>query len=216
MMRAGRNLAEKIERMHLHRRARRGGVAGVGILFMGLALAACGQKAAAPPQPPGGICKNDTLHFSLTYPKGWLANVAPQSLSATPAANLTCDALTTLPASIFITRTGSTQPAGSLVSTFTISVLDAHNPDIAKSITRLQQQAAAPNAPLHVTKIAGLPAYQSNPVQQQLPNSGASDTHVDYYIITPKYEYALSTDSVQGDAADEALQAMLSSFTVAH
>lgn len=164
-----------------------------------LSLTAC--RSTAQPSLPAGSYHNQQYHFTVAYPTGWLANVAPTSAQA--------NALT-----VAITRTSALQASASLVSTFTITAFNLHDPAVAASAQFLQQQIAQPDSPLHTVQLAGMQGYADKPVLQQIPNSTLSDTHTNYYLLLPDFEYHLSTDAVTGDGADKALQHMLSSFTI--
>jgi hypothetical protein len=169
------------------------------LLIFGLVvlLSACGGPSA--PNPPGGRYTSAPYHFSVNYPQGWQANVAP-------------GASDTIPLTVIITRTGGNQVA-SHVSTFTIVVFDL------KALGKLDKKLAArlknlgSDKSLHSTQIAGVAGYQSAPVDQ--PVTGAADvsiTHTDYYILRGNYEYQLSTDAVSSDDAKGALETILNSF----
>ncbi len=163
-------------------------------------LAACGTSNPAPPKPAGGVYTSADFHFTVTYPDGWQPN-------AIRGAALTA----TIPLTVMITRTGSDQTS-SLLSTFTVTVLYAKDPTIAKTLQGLRAQATGKTPTLRTITLAGQPAWAAQPISQQLPSSQLSATHTDYYLLRGDYEYQLSTDSVAGDAADTALQAMLASF----
>jgi hypothetical protein len=163
-------------------------------------LAACGTSNPAPPKPAGGVYSNADFHFTVTYPDGWQPNeIRGAALTAT------------IPLTLVITRTGSDQTS-SLLSTFTVTVLYAKNPTIAQVIQGMRVQAARKPSTLRTISLAGQPAWAALPIQQQLPDSQLSATHTDYYLLHGDYEFQLSTDSVAGDDADAALQAMLASF----
>src|SRR5262249_59891934 len=123
-------------------------------------------------------------------------------------------ATATIPLTVILTRTGAASTAGALISTFTATVLNAHDPTVANAIVALQEQAKLKNSPLRRVTLAGQQALQGQPVQQQFPNSTLSGTHTDYYIFLKDYEYQLSTDAITGDHAESALQSMLESFTL--
>jgi hypothetical protein len=182
-------------------RARIGRWAGVWLCGALLCvLAACGTSNPAPPKPAGGVYNSADFHFTVTYPDGWQPNeIRGASLTAT------------IPLAVVITRTGSDQTS-SLLSTFTVTVLNAKDPTIAKTLQGLRAQATGKTPTLRTITLAGQLAWAAQPITQQLPSSQLSATHTDYYLLRGNYEYQLSTDSVAGDDADAALQAMLASF----
>lgn len=164
---------------------------------LGLALAACGQTTAPVPTFTGGVYANTQYHFKITYPDGWKVNAQPS-------------ASTVLPLTVTITRSSAVNTPGDPISTLTIAVFNAHNTNIAKSIKALPADKT-----LQKTTLAGLSAYASAPVQQQVPSSTITDTHTDYYLVTADWEYQLSTDAISGEDTISALQSMLASFTLA-
>lgn len=160
------------------------------------AMAACAPTAPALPTAQGGTYTSKQFHFSVRYPEGWQATIGQQSS-------------TIVPLTLVITRAHSSAAEGGAVSTFTVTVFDAHDSDVAQSVAAL----ATDKTLTHMT-IAGLPAYQSAAIQQPAQGTQADDTHRDYYLPAGNYEYQLSTDAISGDNADAALQSMLSSFTI--
>lgn len=166
-----------------------------------LALAAC-SAAAAPvvPKAAGGTYTSRPYHFSITYPAGWQATISQQSSAIVPL-------------TLVITRVRANAAEGAAVSTFTVTVFDAHNAAIAASV-----KALASDKTLSRITLAGLPAYRGTPIQQPAQGSGqgaqVDDIHTDYYVPAPTYEYQLSTDAIAGDHAEVAFQTMLASFTV--
>ncbi len=166
-------------------------------LLLGLlALAACGSSSPPVPKAAGGTYTNKQYHFSVTYPAGWQATVGQQSSAIVPL-------------TLVITRIHSDTAEGAAVSTFTVTVFDAHNSTIVTSVKGL-----AGDKTLTPVTLAGLPAYRGTPIQQPAQGTQVNDTHTDYYLPAPDYEYQLSTDAIPGDNADAALQSMLSSFTL--
>ena len=167
-----------------------------------LALAACGAAASpAVPTAAGGTYTSRPYHFSITYPAGWQVTVSQQSS-------------TIVPLTLVITRVHANAAEGAAVSTFTITVFDAHNAAIATGV-----KALASDKTLSPVTLAGLSAYRGTAIQQPAQGSGeggsqVDDTHTDYYVPTATYEYQLSTDAITGDHSDAAFQTMLASFTV--
>lgn len=166
------------------------------VLALVIGLSACRASATAPRQLPGGTYTNMRFHFTVDYPAGWQVNVQPQSSAFAPL-------------SLSITRSGELKSNGSLVSTFGVTIFNAADPTLAASIAKMKTDKT-----LHATTIAGLPGYQAAPVAQQLPGSHSTVTHTEYYVVHSTYEYQLSTDTVQGDNADDALASMLKSFAI--
>lgn len=167
------------------------------VVILGLSLAACGQNAAPPPKFSGGVYTNAQFHFRVSYPQGWKVNVQPSPSGVVPL-------------TIYITRSDAVSTPGAPVSTLTIAVFDAHNKDIAASIKSL-----AGDAKLRKITLAGQAAFQSAPAQQSVPDSTTiTDTHTDYYLVTPNWEYQISTDAISGESADSALTSMVQSFTL--
>jgi hypothetical protein len=213
----------------MRRATRLGGLVG-WLLMAGLCLelAACGNSL------PGGTYSNTTYHFRVSYPSGWQVNASSGEVpstwttptgGATPEPSPTPSQLTAVPLQVSITRTSdraSTQP---VISAFTITVWDLHDPTAAA-----QAAGWAQNPALHAMTIGGQPGYASAPIQEPvLPNPGAggpaatgtaasgasavTDTHTDYYVVHGGYGYQLGTDAISGDNAAGALQEMLQSFT---
>lgn len=179
----------------------RGGWLAMGIaVILGLSLAACGQSAAPPPTFSGGVYTNTQLHFSVSYPQGWKANAQPSPSSVVPL-------------TVYITRSDAVSTPGAPVSTLTIAVFNAHDKDIAASIKSL-----AGDKTLRKITLAGLAAFQSAAAPQAVPgsqsDSSTTDTHTDYYLVTPDWEYQLSTDAISGENAESALTSMVQSFTL--
>lgn len=173
-------------------------------LALALALAACGATSAKLPQQTGGTYTSDAYHVRVTYPDGWKLTTLPGGSAA-------------IPLTVTITHIGGAQSEGAFVSTFTLAVIDLTSPDEATPIAQLKKQIADPKSPSPLTPItlSGQQAYQSAPQQQKSPNNALTVTHTDYYLLTTRYEYAISTDAVSSDnGADAALQAMVQSFTL--
>ncbi|HKS69329.1 MAG TPA: hypothetical protein VJQ45_02845 [Ktedonobacterales bacterium] len=172
-------------------------------LALAFVLAACGATSAKLPQQSGGTFTSDAYHVRVTYPDGWKLTTLPGGSAA-------------IPLSVTITHVGGAQSeGGAFVSTFTLTVIDVASPDEATPIAQLKKQIATPASSLTPITLSGQQAYQSAPQQQKSPNNALSVTHTDYYLLTARYEYAISTDAVSSDnGADSALQAMVQSFTL--
>lgn len=166
-----------------------------------LLVAACGSPTAPQLNLPGGTYTSTAYNFHVTYPRNWKAN----PFTSTPAAS---DAIVPIPFSLVITRTGGARTSASLVSTFSVTVMNLKNTNIAKSAAGL-----AKNNALQATTVGGKPGYMSQPLVQEVPNSQISVTHIDYFVILNGYEYQISTDAVKGDNADADIESMLSSFS---
>jgi hypothetical protein len=164
-----------------------------------LALAACGSPSLAP--LPSGSYSNSAYGFHLTYPKDWKPNPYDSTPSSGDAAS------SAIPFTLVITRTGGSHSSAALISTFTVTVMNLKNSDIAKSAAGL-----ASDKTLHAVTIGGVQGYASTPLEQDIPNTQISVTHIDYYVVHGNYEYQLSTDSVKGDDADSDLQNIFKSF----
>lgn len=177
------------------------GVFCVALLGLALALAACGTTSAKLPQQPGGTYTSDAYHLRVTYPDGWKLTTLPGGSAA-------------IPLTVTITHIGA-QSEGAFISTFTLSAIDLTSPDEATPIAQLKKQIAAPASALTPITLSGQQAYQTAPQQRKSPNNALTVTHTDYYLLTTRYEYAISTDAVSSDSgADAALQAMVRSFTL--
>ncbi|MGO8949787.1 MAG: hypothetical protein ACLQUY_19465 [Ktedonobacterales bacterium] len=181
-------------------------VIGCMALLALVMLAGC-RSAPPPPSASGGVYTSSEYHFRVTYPNGWQVST-PAGTTPTPS--------TTIPLEIVITRIDAQSAGGAQVSSFTVVVYNAKDKYADLQIKQLLEEAHEPNSPPHITPftIAGKAGYQDAPVQGTIPGSQITDTHTDYYLITPDYEYQISTDAVSGDNAASALQAMLKSFTV--
>ncbi len=189
-------------------------------------LAACGQaQRGALPRLPGGTYTSAAYHFRVTYPEGWSLSVSTcesggANCSGLGAATATATATQTavaVPLQLIIARTSQRTTPSPTVSTFTITVLNLSAPYVAGAAGQL-----AKDHNLRQTTISGLAAFASTPIQQQLPGPGGTpgpgtptDTHTDYYLVHGGYEYQISMDALSSDdGADQALQAMLQSFTI--
>lgn len=168
----------------------------LSLLSLLLVLAACQPSSPPVPDAAGGTFTSKQYAFSVRYPTGWQAIQSQQSSSIVPL-------------TVVITRVHDSAGEGGAVSTFTVTVFDAHDKGIAQSISRL-----ASDKTLTRITLAGLPAYQGTPIQQPAPGTQLNDTHTDYFLSTSSFEYQLSTDTVSGDGADAALHTMLTSFTI--
>lgn len=186
----------RIQRSLAGRRLSMGGLGMLPLLGLLLILAACQPTPPPVPAAAGGVYTSKQYHFSLRYPAGWQAVQSQQSSSIVPL-------------TLVITRIHAATGEGGAVSTFTVTVFDAHNSDIAKSMKGL-----ASDKSLSRITLAGLPAYQGTPIQQPAPGTQLNETHTDYYLPTASYEYQLSTDAIAGDGADAALHSMLTGFTL--
>lgn len=172
-------------------------LAGLPLLGLLFALAACSGASPSVPAAAGGTYTSQRYHFSVTYPSGWKATVGQQSSSIVPL-------------TLVITHIHASTTQGAAVSTFTITIFDAHDSNIAQSIKAL----AGDKTLTHAT-IAGMPAYQGAPIQQPAQDGAGgqvNDVHTDYYLPASDYEYQLSTDAISGDSADSALSSMLAGF----
>lgn len=178
--------------------ARRGLVGGLAltlVVLVGLSGCRLRSTIAKPTALPGGVYTNAQYHFSVRYPSGWNPNV-------------TSTGSTLAPMQVAITRSSDLSGHGSVVSTFTVALFDAKNATVAKSITALPKQTG-----IHTVTLAGVQAYATTPSTQAAPGS-VSVTHTEYYLVSSGYEYQISTDAVQGDGADDALNQMLQSFQI--
>jgi len=168
---------------------------------MALLLAACGRTTPALPHVQGGTYTSTAYHFSVTYPDGWRANELP---GASPSS--------AIPLTVTITRVSGDQAQSAVVSTFTITVLNAKDSAVALSYVEIPTQAKKNGGTLSHTKVAGLPAIEVQLPPQQVLGTSTQATHTDYYLWREDYLYHLSTDVVDGDGAEDALQSMLQSF----
>lgn len=172
-----------------------GGVALALVILVGLSGCRLRSSIVKPTPLPGGVYANAQYHFSVRYPSGWNPNV-------------TTTGSTVAPVQVAITRSSDLSGHGSVVSTFTVALFDAKNATIAKTIAGLPKQTG-----LHTVTLAGAQAYATTPATQTAPGA-LSVTHTEYYLVAGGYEYQLSTDAVQGDGADDALNQMLQSFQI--
>lgn len=177
-------------------------MAALGAL-LALAAAACAPTAAPTlPKARGGTYTSAAFHFSITYPEGWRAQPVTGDQPST-----------IIPLTVAITRVGAVQTQGPRVSTLTITVFNARDPNVQRGIAALQARAHATPPTLAALTLAGKPAFQSSPDTRQEPGIGGV-THTDYFLVAGDYEYQLATDAVAGDNAEGQLQAMLQSFTL--
>ncbi len=168
-------------------------------------LAAC-RSAPPPPSPSGGVYTSSTCHFRLTYPNGWQVNTPAGSTSSA-----------TVPLEIVITRIDAQAAGGAQVSTFTVVVFNAKDPNAQQQeIDPLLKREHASNSALQLKPvlIAGRTGYEDIPQTGTIPGTQVSVTHTDYYLLTSNFEYQISTDAVSGDNAASSLDAMLKSFTL--
>lgn len=170
-------------------------IIAVFVVLVG-SLAACGQTAAPTPKFSGGVYTNTEFHFTLSYPNGWKVNVQPSPSSV-------------IPLTVYITRSDAVSTPGAPISTLTIAVFNARDANVAKSISLL-----ATDKTLRKVTLAGLAGFASATVQQQVPSSTTTDTHTDYYLVTPDWEYQISTDAISGENAEDALNSMVRSFAL--
>ncbi len=170
---------------------------GLPLLGLLLALAACSGASPSVPAAAGGTYTSQRFHFSVTYPTGWQATVGQQSS-------------TIVPLTLVITHLHASTAQGAAVSTFTITVFDAHDANVAQSIKALTGDKTL----THMT-IAGMAAYQGAPIQQPAQDGAGgqvNDVHTDYYLPAPDFEYQLSSDAIAGDSVNSALSSMLAGF----
>ncbi len=169
---------------------------------LALTLAACGSLSAAPPpKQSAGIYTSAQYHFRLTYPAGWTLTTLPGGSTA-------------IPLSVQIAHVGA-QTQGTLLSTFTLAVIDTTSAAEATPFAQLKQQIAAPKSSLTPVTLSGHPAYQAVPVQEKAPDGSLIGTRTDYYLLAGRYEYDITTESVSSDSgSDTVLQTMVQSFTL--
>ncbi len=178
------------------------------IAALAIALAACGAPSASAPQFNGGTYQSASqYHFKVAFPSGWKVNPI-----ADPTAATTTNPV--FPLTVTITRSSTSQAISSIVSNFTVALLDLRNPQLVNKDLLKAATTRSANPAYHAVKIAGFSAYATAPVQQTFPNGGQVITHVDYYLLVNNIEYHISTDSVSGDQADADLASMLASFTL--
>lgn len=171
-------------------------------LTLAVAVAACGSRSAAPPpQQSAGTYASAQYHFRLTYPDGWTLTTLPGGSTA-------------IPLSVQISHVGA-QTQGTLLSTFTLAVIDTTSAAEATPVAQLKQQIAAAHSSLMPTTLSGHPAYQDAPLQEKSPDGSVIGTRTDYYLLAGRYEYAITTETVSSDSgSDTVLQTMLQSFTL--
>lgn len=171
-------------------------------MLVGVALAGC-RSTPTQLTLPGGAYQNDAFHFSVRYPAGWQVNVTPAAASSTG-----------IPLHVVITRTSTIETTNALISNWSILVLNTRDSNIAEQIKPLKARIQSHDTHLHAISLGGQQGYQEEPVQQQIPGTEASDTHINYYLLLGDYVYEISTDAISSDHADAALQSMVASFTI--
>lgn len=154
-------------------------------------LVACGGATL-----PAGVYSSPQYHFRVTYPAGWQVNVSPQAGAAAPLI-------------VIITRTGSHENTGSLISSLTIDVLNLSDIGGSQAAAKL-----ASDKTLTPVTLSGITAYRDKPTTEQGAGneSAISVTHTDYFIVQGAYEYQMSIDALPADQA--ALDTMAQSFTI--
>lgn len=193
----------------VHRRTRRGRIGAWIILALcvsvSLALVGCRSSRSTASQPvlPGGMYRSDAFHFTVTYPAGWQANITPAAAASQG-----------IPLHVIITRTDSAQTNSSLVSNCSITILNTRDRNIAQAIEALKLRIQKKDEHLHSVTLGGMPGYQEDAVQQEIPGTQLSDTHTTYYLLLGDYVYEISTDALSSDNADGALRSMVASFTI--
>jgi hypothetical protein len=171
-------------------------------MLVSIALAGC-RSTTSRPSLPGGTYRNDTFHFSVSYPEGWQVNVAPAATASQG-----------IPLHVVITRTSTLQTTNALISNCSILVLNPRDAGIAEQIKPLKAHIQNKDTHLHAILLGGQSGYREEPVQQQIPGTQANDTHTNYYLLLNEYVYEISTDAISSDNAEEALQSMIASFTI--
>jgi hypothetical protein len=178
------------------------------VAALAFALASCGASSAPAPPFNGGTYQSPPqYHFKVAFPSGWKVNPI-----ADPTATTTTNPV--FPLTVTITRSSTSQVISSIVSNFTVALLDLRNPQLVNKDLLKAATTRSANPAYHAVKIAGLTAYATAPVQQTLPNGGQVITHVDYYLLVNNIEYHISTDAVSGEKADADIASMLASFTL--
>ena len=168
-----------------------------------LALAACGRSMPPLSAPSGGVYTSTACHFRVTYPNGWAVSTPA---GTTPSA--------AIPLEIVITRVNTQLAGGGQVSSFTVVVFNVRDTTVAGNIKLLDQQIHDKGSKYRPITISGVRGYQYDQLPTIIPGSQITDTHTDYYLVTPDFEYQISTDALSDDNAASALQGMLNSFTV--
>lgn len=188
------------------RRSSRAGVtvwAGLAIwVVLAATLAGC-RSTATPPTLPSGSYRNATYHVQVAYPDGWQVNVTPEAQASVG-----------IPLHVVITRTGALQTQSTLVTNWSLTVMNGKVKNIDEQIAALRRRIQQKDASLHPLTLGGASAYQEQPVRQTIPGSQVTDTHTTYYLLVGDLEYEISTDALSSDHAEEALQSILSSFTL--
>ncbi|MGZ6348999.1 MAG: hypothetical protein ACXWQ8_05770 [Ktedonobacterales bacterium] len=171
-------------------------------MLVSIALAGC-RSTSSQPALPGGTYRNDTFHFSVSYPPGWQVNVAPAATASHG-----------IPLHVVITRTSTLQTTNALISNCSIVVLNPRDAEIATQIKPLKDRILSKDTHLHAILLGGQSGYREEPVQQQIPGTPANDTHTNYYLLLSDYVYEISTDAISSDSAGAVLQSMVASFTI--
>ncbi|HEX8036981.1 MAG TPA: hypothetical protein VF510_24195 [Ktedonobacterales bacterium] len=171
-------------------------------MLVSIAIAGC-RSTTSQPQLPGGTYRNDTFHFSVSYPVGWQVNVAPAATASQG-----------IPLHVVITRTSTLQTTNALISNCSILVLNPRDAEIATQIKPLRARIQSKDTHLHAMLLGGQSGYREEPVQQEIPGTQANDTHTNYYLLLNDYVYEISTDAISSDNADSVLQSMVASFTI--
>lgn len=181
---------------------RRASLLACTLIGLALTLAACGSRSAVPPpQQSAGTYTSAQYHVRLTYPAGWTLTTLPGGSTA-------------IPLSVQISHVGA-QTQGTLLSTFTLAVIDTTSAAEATPVAQLKKQIAAAHSPLTPIALSGHPAYQDAPIQEKAADGSVLGTRTDYYLLAGRYEYAITTDSVSSDSgSDTVLQTMVQSFTL--
>lgn len=187
-----------------------------------LLLAGCGRATTQPPRPSQGTFTSAQYHFRVSYPVGWVANACPSAQAGADACggfhvvgpggqstSIPFQPSQINPLTLTITRATARPADGSFISTFTVAVFTLSDPTIAHDASIL-----ATDTSKHQVALAGMAAYMSTPLRQQVPGSDVMATHTDYYLVHGAYEYQISTDAVSNDQADTALVSILRSFTI--
>ena len=178
-----------------------------------LALAACGHSMPPPPAASGGVYTSTAYHFRFSYPSGWEVST-PQSSGLDVNTPTSATPSVAAPLEIVVTRIDAQAAGGGQVSSFTVIAFNMHDASVAANIKVLSQQFTAKGSKFLPITISGVKGYQYNQPPTAIPGSQITDAHTDYYLMTPDFEYQISTDALSDDNATSALQDMLNSFTV--
>jgi hypothetical protein len=214
------------------------------VALLALALGGCEQTSTDVARTlPGGVFTSQAYHFTVSYPAGWAANStgcgAASGSCSVLAGTATVGAaqIIAVPLQVTITRADQSAAAAPVVSSFSVTVLDLRDANVATAAHAL---AAAPG--MHTYTLAGLPAYATTPVEQALPGSNgtpgaevtpgahitsrptvtphgattvrATVTHTAYFLVHGGFEYQIGVDSVSNDGSRTTLQTMLQSFAL--